>query len=209
MSKPAFNRIATIFASFLAVACTVQGASERTQNVITTDTTESLPDIAFSSDPQEALDQLAEYDGAVDQSRISEGPCGLFSLTVGPNGLRGYQWVDAKWVHMDSPFESDFAEPFLITTRDYDYDEVNEFMVNFDENGDGPETSMFGAVLDESNCDWGWVTFKTPTGSSRTVRNLVWDDGEFWFTGSIIYENQEYPVTAGSGTGDKWYVDFM
>ena len=203
LSLPLIFLLMSVLAS-----CTVKGASEKTQSAVSLATLDTSPAIAYSSDPQEALNELAEADGAVDQSRISDGPCGMYSLTVGPRGLRSYQWVDGRWTYMGSPFESTFGEPYLITTRDYDYKGVNEFMVNFDQNGDGPQGSMFGAVLVETNCSWDWVTFVTPTGPSNTIRNLAWDDTELWFYGSVIYENQEYPVIAQYGTDGKWYVDF-
>ena len=189
-------------------SCTVEGASDRTRTAASITESETTPAIAYSSDPQDALDQLADSDGAVDQSRISDGPCGMFSLTVGPLGLRSYQWIDGRWTRLGGGFEDEFDEPYLITTRDYDYDGVNEFMVNFDQNGNGPQASMFGAVLAESDCSWDWVTFVTPNGPSTTVRNLVWDDEELWFNGSVIVENQEYAVIAQYGTDGRWYADF-
>lgn len=189
-------------------SCTVQGASDTTRTAASIAESETSSAIAYSSDPQDALDQLADADGAVDQSRISDGPCGKFSLTVGPLGLRSYEWIDGRWTRLGGGFENEFDEPYLITTRDYDYDGVNEFMVNFDQNGDGPQVSMFGAVLAESGCSWDWVTFVTPNGPSTTVRNLVWDDGELWFNGSVIVDNQEYAVIAQYGTDGKWYADF-
>jgi hypothetical protein len=189
-------------------SCTVQGASEKTRAAGSIAATDTSPAVAYSTDPQDALDQLADADGAVDQSRISDGPCGMFSLTVGPLGLRSYQWIEGRWTRLGGTFETEFEEPYLITTRDYDYDGVNEFMVNFDQNGDGPQISMFGAVLDESACSWEWVTFVTPNGPSTTVRNLVWDDNESWFTGSLVFENQEYAAIAQYGTDGRWYADF-
>lgn len=189
-------------------SCTVEGASDTTRTAASIAESETAPAIAYSSDPQNALDQLADADGAVDQSLISDGPCGKFSLTVGPLGLRSYEWIDGRWTRLGGAFETEFEEPFLITTRDYDYDGVNEFMVNFDQNGDGPQVSMFGAVLAESGCSWEWVTFVTPNGPSKTVRNLAWDDDELWFNGSVIIENQEYAVIAQYGTDGRWYADF-
>lgn len=87
---------------------TVQGASEKTRAAESQSSADTSPDaaadtapqIALSSDPQDALDQLADADRTVDQSRISNGPCGMFALTVGPLGLRSYEWIDGQWTSM-------------------------------------------------------------------------------------------------------------
>ena len=201
------NLKATLILVPLLISCSVQGASEKTRNAASTSTLEAAPAVIYSSDPQEALNQLADADGAIDQSRISEGPCGLVSLTVGPKGLRSYQWVDGAWTYLGGSFETEFPEPYLITTRDFDLDGTKEFMVNFDQNGDGPQTSMYGAILDEDRCNWNWVQITSASGTSKTVRNLFWEDSTSFMSGSIIYDDQEFPVAVYADATGTWWAE--
>ena len=209
MTNPQMRHSLFLITALLISSCTVNGVSDATRNVVP-DTQDPQEDILnLSSDPQEALNQIADLDGAVDQSRISDGPCGRFALTVGPLGLRSYVWDSGSWSRLRGEFENVFLEPYLITTRDYNYDGVNEFLVNFDQNGDGSQGSMFGAILSPDDCSWDWVWFSSPNGETRTVRNLFWTDETDELFGSIVYENQEYPAMVGYGTDGIWYAEFL
>lgn len=171
-------------------------------------TTATSIDPKFSSDPQEALDQLAEFDNAVDQSRISESDCGKFALTVGPKGLRSYKWQTDRWTHLSAKFETEFDEPYLITTRNFNYrdDEVKEFLINFDQ--DGSSGSMFGALLTLTNCDWNWAEIETPSGTSKTIRYLSWNDEQSQLTGSLIDASMELPALIKYSAGNFWVADY-
>ena len=148
----------------------------------------------LSSDPQEALNQLADLDSALDQSRISETSCGKFALTVGPNGLRTYKWTDGYWKYERGAYENTFNNPYLITTRDYDDDGISEFLVNFNKGGVGSSNAMFGGILDVENCLWNWVTFITPNGSSTTIDRLTWSDTEEALSGAVEFDQSLAPL---------------
>ena len=211
MKSKHFFAIALIF--FIS-SCSAANSDSTPQNVdapntaLEVTTTSTSVDIKFSSDPQEALDQLAEFDNAVDQSRISEGSCGKFALTVGPKGLRSYKWQTDRWTHLSGKFETEFDEPYLITTRNFNYrdDRVKEFLVNFDQ--DGSSSSMFGAILTLTNCDWDWAEIETPNGVSKTIRYLSWNDDQSQFLGSLIDENMELPALIKYSAGNFWVADY-
>lgn len=163
--------------------------------------------IAFSSDPQEALNQLADLDGAVDQSRISESSCGSFALTVGPSGLRSYEWRDGSWQYMDKKFEVTFSRPYLITTRDFDGDGTREFLVNFDKSGKGSLSSMFGAILDLQDCEWDWVKILGTYGRSAQVRKLQWNDKNKTLSGTDTSSRGEFRVRVIQESANSWVAD--
>ena len=211
MKSKHFFAIALIF--FIS-SCSAANSDSTPQNVdapntaLEVTTTSTSVDIKFSSDPQEALDQLAEFDNAVDQSRISEGSCGKFALTVGPKGLRSYKWQTDRWTHLSGKFETEFDEPYLITTRNFNYrdDGVKEFLVNFDQ--DGSSSSMFGAILTLTNCDWDWAEIETPNGVSKTIRYLSWNDDQSQFLVSLLDENSELPALIKYAKGNFWVADY-
>jgi len=207
------NVLAIAFIFFIS-SCSGSNSDSTPQNVdapntaLELTTTSTSVDLKFSSDPQEALDQLAEFDNAVDQSRISESNCGKFALTVGPKGLRSYKWQTDRWTHLSAKFETEFDEPYLITTRNFNYrdDEVKEFLVNFDI--DGSSGSMFGAILTLTDCDWDWAEIETPNGISKTIRYLNWDDDKSQFFGSLLDENTELPALIKYAKGNFWVADY-
>ena len=183
----------TMVVSSCASNVSTDGTTTTTTTTESTTTTTST--LVLSTDPQEALNQVAKIDQAVDQSRISKSDCGVYSATVGPKGLRLYRWEDQTWIDQTSSLPTTFDAPYLITTRDYTYDNVLDFLINFDEKGIGSIGSMHGAILSLLNCRWEWTSFQSVYKQvGVTFRNLTWSDATVELTGTDFMDGAEVSV---------------
>lgn len=130
--------------------------------------------IEKAKDPQAELDALAKASQSVDYSRISKGKCGLYAMVITPSDSILYKWGDNAWQPTAFP-KSEFADPAIrVTTRDYTWDKVNDFLMNYQKGG--PEGNEYGGILHLDKCKWRWADFDNANGSSHSVSWLKYDD---------------------------------
>ena len=136
-------------------------------------------------EPVAELDKLAKQLAAVDYSKISESSCGKFSLIVAPGEIHLYEWTEAGWSERSELF-GDYKpnDPYLVTTRDYTNDGVNEFLVN------SARKMPLGAIFGQVDCNWQWLPFQGQMGPEQsTVDGLQWSDDSLQLSGIDYDEN--------------------
>ena len=135
--------------------------------------------------PQDELDSLAKALDSVDYSRISESTCGKFSLIVIPGKVQFYSWAATGWTERSELFgEYSPGDPYLVTTRDYTNDGVNEFLVT------SARKVPIGAIFGQIDCKWQWLTFQGQMGPEQTtVDGLTWSDDALQLSGIDYDEN--------------------
>jgi hypothetical protein len=137
--------------------------------------------------PKKSLQALAKSLMAIDYSRISQGDCGTFAVIVTKQDLWFYeydwdyrQWVDKSYLLGDALGNA----PIRVTTRDYNFDDVNDFLVaygdNLNVNSSGREYggifAYYPYASGELKCKWGWVDLVGGVGVSKVMDWLGYDD---------------------------------
>ena len=151
------------------VSCTQSSSSGVSTTVLPTVTTAWK-----AKNPQTELDAMAKANQAIDYSRISKGSCGQFAMVVTSNESILYKWANNVWQPITYP-KTDFVDPAIrVTTRDYTWDKVNDFLMTYQSGG--PEGNEYGAILHLDNCKWRWADFENSEGSHRSVTWLKYDD---------------------------------
>jgi hypothetical protein len=177
----------------LLVACgssqstTTSTTSSSTASTASTTTTQLVVATA-QKDPQAELDALAISNQAIDYSRISESDCGKYSLVVKKTEILFFQWKNNTWQDQSNLLGSDSEmEPFLVTTHDYTSDDVRDFLVSYNKDGQNGG-HQFGGVFLEIDCRWQWAEFVGYGGEitetldlldyDKTTKDLIaWDYG--------------------------------
>ena len=146
-------------------------------------------------EPGTSLDALAGLLGAVDYSRVSEGPCGTFALVVESDRITFYEWDGDNWNDQSERLGPDgSSEPIRVTSRDYTGDGVTEFLVEYEalkSSGSYRFGSIFYPTYGEGlygdgswGCDWGWSSFRgdyedfNSPPYPQTLEYLRWEDGK-------------------------------
>ena len=162
--------------SIFAVLTACNGSAAPTT---TTSTTVKL------GSPQDELDSLAKSLNSVDYSRISESTCGKFSLIVIPGKVQFYEWKATGWTERSELFgQYSPGDPYLVTTRDYTNDGVNEFLVT------SARKVPIGAIFGQIDCKWQWLTFQGQMGPEQTtIDGLTWSDDALQLSGIDYDEN--------------------
>jgi len=147
--------------------------STTTEPVATTNPpTTPPPTVALTA--QEALDQMASTRGAIDYSRLSEGPCGTFSLLVLRDHIEFYEWSDSAWLDISSSLGPDAeARPLSVTSNDYTLDGARDFLVSYD--GASLGGHNYGGIFSAYKCVWGWTDIVSDDGVSQTADGLYYD----------------------------------
>lgn len=134
-------------------------------------------------DPTEEFLAMRKATGALDGSYISVSPTGMFALLITevpgsevPNYEAGqggvathrkvtlYQWKSKEWNDVSSSAPPIDVEQSAteVTTRDYNMDGVNDFLISF-----WPYGGMrpYGKILSNISGKWRWSKFMNPDGS--------------------------------------------
>lgn len=129
----------------------------------------------MSKDPQLELDVLADNLQAVDYSRISQSKCGSFALVVQKTRVRFFEWKMNSWQDTSELLGMDREiDPYLVTTADYTGDNIYEFLVSY--NKDGQQGGhQFGGIFLQINCQWKWAKFKEFYDTSEAMDLLAYD----------------------------------
>ena len=166
----------SLFRVFLATgiigclsACSASSSSAPSKSVVSTTSVETIP-----KNSKTELELLAKSTDAIDYSRISESKCGNFAIIVTQSESNLYQWINDEWRITSYP-SSEIGDPAIkVTTRDYTWDKVNDFLMTY-QNG-GPEGTEYGAILHLDNCRWKWAGFENSEGVHQSVKWLSYDD---------------------------------
>lgn len=152
---------------------------ETSSSSSTTTTIPESPKVAFS--------KLAKSMKAIDSSRISQGDCGTFGMLVTKSDLWFYeydwkfhQWVDKSYL-LGEPLGN---LPIRVTTRDYNWDSVNDFLVAYGDNVNVMSSGReYGGIfayapyaMGDFKCKWGWVDLVGGVGSWKVMDWLMYDD---------------------------------
>jgi hypothetical protein len=111
-------------------------ASCSSSTVESTTTTIAPSTTSTSKDPQSELDALADKLQAVDYSRISESDCGRFAVVVQKTQVKFFEWEENSWKDASRLLGVDREiDPYLVTTADYTGDNIYEFLVSYNKDG--------------------------------------------------------------------------
>jgi hypothetical protein len=146
-------------------------------------------------DPTEEFLAMRKSSGALDGSYISVSPTGMYGLLITevpgsevPNyeewqggvathrKVTLYQWKSPKWVDVSEsapPIDPEQSAT-EVTTRDYNMDSVNDFLISF-----WPYGGMrpYGKILTNISGQWLWADFLHPDGSlSQDSDAMGYDD---------------------------------
>ena len=124
---------------------------------------------------------------AIDSSRISQGDCGTFGMLVTKTDLWFYEydWKFHQWVDKSYLLGEPLGDlPIRVTTRDYNWDSVNDFLVAYGDNLDVMSSGReYGGIFSyapyatgDLKCKWGWVDLVGGVGSWKVMDWLMYDD---------------------------------
>lgn len=151
------------------VSCSKRSVVEVSTTVLSPTTTTWV-----AKDPQTELESLARANQAIDYSKISKGNCGQYAMVITSSESILYKWIDNEWQTISTP-KSDSADPAIrVTTRDYTWDKVNDFLLTYQSGG--PEGNEYGSILLLDNCKWKWANFENSEGMHQSVMWLTFDD---------------------------------
>ncbi len=150
-------------------------ASCSSSTVESTTTTIAPSTTSTSKDPQSELDALADKLQAVDYSRISESDCGRFAVVVQKTQVKFFEWEENSWKDASRLLGVDREiDPYLVTTADYTGDNIYEFLVSY--NKDGQQGGhQFGGIFWQVNCQWKWAKIKEFYDTSEAMDLLAYD----------------------------------
>ena len=151
--------------------------------------TSLAPTTIPGKNPQSELDALAVNLQAVDYSRISESDCGKFSLVVEKSRVRFFEWKENSWQDSSDLLGTDYEiDPYLVTTADYTGDDVYEFLVSY--NKDGQQGGYeFGGIFMQVDCQWKWAKIKDHYDTAESIDLLTYDRTTKELTGSGLGPN--------------------
>lgn len=200
-----------------SVSTPVPYAAMSTTTTSTSSTTTRPPASA-----QEELKRFAAEANAKDYSYIAEAPCGSFAVINAPYWTAFVSWNGTKWIEQPAvmgPASSVDGVSDKVTTRDYTYDGILDFLISW-EVDPVTNTRAFGGILsmDGSNtCSWTWRPINDGTGSSIFLDGLYYDDATQTLFGSglgYMSDGPRQPVDVGysSDTGEFYahnFTDFV
>ena len=150
-------------------ACTASSRNATSTTDVATTSVQTIP-----KNPKNELELLAKSLEAIDYSRISDSKCGKYAVIVTESDSDLYQWANNEWQSSNYP-DNEIIDPAIkVTTRDYTWDKVNDFLMTY-QNG-GPEGTEYGAILHLDNCRWKWAGFENSEGVHGSVKWLSYDD---------------------------------
>ena len=153
---------------------TLASCSKSADSSVSSTVRPSATTVWEAKDPQAELESIAKASEAVDYSRISKGKCGQFAMVVTSSESNLYKWERNEWKPTTFP-TSEFTDAAIrVTTRDYTWDKVNDFLMTY-QNG-GPEGTEYGSILHLDRCKWRWADFENSEGAKRSVKWLQYDD---------------------------------
>lgn len=182
-------------------------------------------------DPADEFLALRKSQAAIDGSYVSVTPSGMFALLITevpgsavPNydevmggvatkrKVTLYKWNSTKWSDVSSvaPPIDEAQSATDVTTRDYNMDGLNDFLISFFPYG---AMRPYGKILTNISGQWTWANFMNPDGSltqdsdamsyddatkqlwgetfldGRTTVIWVWDDLRGYF--SATFDNSQ------------------
>lgn len=158
---------------WLAVAALVLTSTACGGGGNSSDTT--IPNLPDNGKSQIELEKLATTLNAVDYSKISEGDCGKFALIVQKTNIKFYEWKGTSWLDQSELLGEDYEiDPFAVLSADYTGDEVFEFLVSY--NKDGQEGGHeYGGIFMQVDCEWRWAQFIGYSDVSESLDLLSYD----------------------------------
>ena len=200
---PSFRRSRVVA---IALILLVMGAGCGGNSSVASSTTQSS---TIPLDPADEFLALRKSQAAIDGSYVSVTPSGMFALLITevpgsavPNydevmggvatkrKVTLYKWNSTKWSDVSSvaPPIDEAQSAIEVTTRDYNMDGLNDFLISFFPYG---AMRQYGKILTNISGQWTWANFMNPDGSlTQDSDAMSYDDGTKQLWGETFLEGR-------------------